>query len=398
MRIKAFADAARNYRSMIKKSLLELRFLVPVFFVLLALMLAVTMNPFNFLSANGVQWLSGEPGLYFNGRGMALTDRDISSNAYDAISVELWLQERRGSKNWGPKEIFSLYDGAASPSLLIGQWGGHIFLYSRYNVAEDTFWYKRFRSAERFPREKPHLVTVTFSGQEQALYIDGALQGKRILEKHAETEVSFSGRLLLGSSPAGNHGWRGEVRGLALYNTVLQQEEIALHSTVVRQKGMYGLAIDPDCLALYPFDEGSGNSAASVGDASPSLSIPSHTIAQLPTLFSLPHKDMRNTSLLGFPLHDFLNNILFFVPFGVMLALIVAHKYPVNSFALFVTVTTAGGLFSLTIELLQLSLPSRTAGIPDIISNMVGSGLGVFVLYVLQRKKGPLNGLDRSPS
>ncbi len=359
-------------------------------------MLAATLHPFNFLSANGVQWLSGEPGLYFNGRGMALTGRDISSNAYDAISVELWLQERQGSKNWGPKEIFSLYDGAASPSLLIGQWGGHIFLYSRYNVEEDTFWYKRFRSTKRFPREKPHLVTVTFSGQEQALYIDGALQEKRISERHAETKVSFSGRLLLGSSPACNNGWRGEVRGLALYNTVLQQEEIAHHHTVVRRKGMYGLAEDPDCLALYPFDEGSGNSAASVKDASPALSIPPHTIAQVSTLFSLPHKDMRKIHLLGFPLHDFLKNILFFLPFGLILALIVAQKYPLNSFALLLTVTAAGGLFSLTIELLQLFLPSRTAGIPDIISNMIGSGLGFFIVYALQRKKGPLNGPDES--
>jgi hypothetical protein len=383
---------------MIKKRLLELRFLVPVFFLLVALMLTVTMYPFNFFSPNGVQWLSHEPGLYFNGRGMALTGRDISNDAYDAVSVELWLQERRGSKNWGPKEIFSFYDGSASPSLLIGQWGGHIFLYSRYDAKEDILWYKRFRSTNRFPRGKPHLVTVTFSGKEKALYIDGALQEKRINEKHAETTISFTGRLLLGSSPAANHGWRGEVRGLALYNGVLRQEEILQHHAVVGQKGMSGLAEDPDCLALYPFDEGSGSNAASVVDASPPLYIPPHTIAQVPTLFSLPHKNMRKTPLLGFPLHDFLNNILFFIPFGVMLALIVAQKYPVNSFALLLIVAAAGGLFSLTIEFLQLFLPSRSAGIPDIISNMVGSGLGVFVMYVLKRKKGPLSWLDKSTS
>jgi VanZ family protein len=381
---------------MIKKSLLELQFLVPWFFVLVVLMLATTLHPFNFLSTNGVQWLSGEPGLYFNGRGMALTDRDFSSNAYDAISVELWMQERRGSKNWGPKEIFSLYDGAASPSLLVGQWGGHIFLYSRYNVDEDTFWYKRFRSTKRFPREKPHLVTVTFSGQEQALYIDGALQEKRIREKPAETEVSFSGRLLLGSSPAGNNGWRGEIRGLALYDSVLQQEEIVRHHTVVRRKGMYGLAEDPDCLVLYPFDEGSGNSTASVKDASPALSIPPHTIALVSTLFSLPHKNMRKIHLLGFPLHDFLKNILFFLPFGLILALIVQQKFPLNHFALLLTVAATGGLFSLTIEFLQLFLPSRSADMPDIISNMIGSGLGVFIVYVLQQKKWPRNGPDES--
>ena len=99
---------------------------------------------------------------------------------------------------------------------------------------------------------------------------------------------------------------------------------------------------------------------------------------------------MRKIHLLGFPLHDFLKNILLFLPFGLILTLIVTQKYPLNSFALLLTVTAAGGLFSLTIELLQLFLPSRTAEIPDIIGNMIGSGLGFFIVYVLQRKKGLL--------
>jgi hypothetical protein len=383
---------------MFNKKFLELRFLVPVLFLLMALMLVVTMYPFNFFSPNGVQWLSHEPGLYFNGRGMAFTGRDSAKDSYDAVSVELWLQERSGSKNWGPKEIFSFYDGSASPSLLIGQWGGHIFVYSRHDPKEDTLWYKRFRSKKRFQRGKPHLVTVTYSGQEKALYIDGALQEKRINDNPAETKVSFSGRLLLGSSPSGNNGWWGEIRGLALYNRVLPQDAILQHHAMVRQKGMYGLAEDPACLALYPFEEGSGSSAASIAGSPPSLYIPPHPMALITTLFDLPHKNMRATSLVGFPLHDFLNNILFFIPFGIMLALIVAQKYPVNSFTLFLTVTAAGGLFSLTIEFLQLFLLTRSAGISDIISNMVGSGLGVVVMYALKRKKWPLSWLDNSPS
>jgi glycopeptide antibiotics resistance protein len=102
--------------------------------------------------------------------------------------------------------------------------------------------------------------------------------------------------------------------------------------------------------------------------------------------------------LLGFPLHDFLKNILFFLPFGLILALIVQQKFPLNHFALLLTVAATGGLFSLTIEFLQLFLPSRSADMPDIISNMIGSGLGVFIVYVLQQKKWPRNGPDESPS
>ena len=161
---------------------------------------------------------------------------------------------------------------------------------------------------------------------------------------------------------------------------------------------MDGLAENPACLALYPFDEGSGSSAASIVGSPPSFYIPPHPMALITTLFDLPHTDMRATSLLGFPLHDFLKNIFFFFPFGVLLSYILSKNYTLDSFALFLIVTAAGGLFSITIEFLQLFLPSRTAGIPDIISNMIGSGLGVVVMYILNRKKRPPSRLDNSLS
>ena len=295
----------------------------------------------------------------------------------------LWLKERRGSKNWGPREIFSFYDGFTSPPLVIGQWGGRIFLYSRFEKNEGDKWYRLFRTTYRFPRGKPHLVTVTFGGGVKAIYIDGELKNKRKTEAHGAVNTEFCGNLMLGNSPSGWNGWWGEVKGLAIYNRVLPPEEILKHNSEVLQQGMRGLVETPGLLALYPFDEGGGITAESLVGESHHFSIPtSRTPLIRARMFHLPHKDMRIESL---PVGDFLRNIFGFVPFGILFATIILRKYTIGYLLTFIVVTLAGVLFSFTIEFLQLFLPTRISGITDIFGNIAGSGLGVLVAYLLNR-------------
>ena len=61
---------------MVNKEHLSLRFLLVAFFVLLAAMIFAGLYPFNFFPPNRVQWVPNEPGLYFDGAGIAYTDRD----------------------------------------------------------------------------------------------------------------------------------------------------------------------------------------------------------------------------------------------------------------------------------------------------------------------------------
>ena len=163
---------------MVNKENLSSRFLLVSFSVLLAAMIFIGLYPFNFFPPNRVQWVQNEPGLYFDGAGIAYTDRKEAISLKKAVSVELLIKERRGSKNWGPREIFSFYDGPVSPSLLVGQWDGRIFVYSRFEKNEEQNWYRLFLAKHRFPRGKAHLVTVTIDESEKAIYIDGQLPDK----------------------------------------------------------------------------------------------------------------------------------------------------------------------------------------------------------------------------
>ncbi len=180
------------------------------FLLLLSLMLSVTLYPYNFSpEATGATWLTEETGIYFNGEGIAYTKPGSKSPAYKQVSVELLLLERPGSKNWGPREIFSFYDGKANAPLLIGQWAGSIFLYSRFEVHSGNEWYKFFLSTKRLQKGKPQLLTVTFGYGEKKIYINGELvkTGKIITQQ--ASNIDISGRIILGNSPTNKNGWWG---------------------------------------------------------------------------------------------------------------------------------------------------------------------------------------------
>jgi VanZ family protein len=154
------------------------------------------------------------------------------------------------------------------------------------------------------------------------------------------------------------------------------------HSKKVFQEGMGGLAETPGCLALYPFDEGKGNTARSILNKPRPFSIPARLNSNSLSIRGLSHKDMRFS---GFKKADFLKNIAFFALFGTLLSAIILKKYATGYFATFLLVALAGGLLSCVIEGFQLFLPSRSPGIADILSNIIGSGLGMLITLIIPR-------------
>lgn len=369
---------------MVNKEPLSLRFLLAAFFLILAGMIFLGLYPFNFFPPNGVRWLPNKPGLYFDGAGIAYTDRRESISIKKALSIELLLRERPDSKNWGPREIFSFYDGAHSPSLLVGQRSGRIFIYSRFEKNEGHKWYRRFRTKHRFPRGTAHLVTITFDKKEKAIYLDGQLSDRKNVKLKDGTHIEFSGSFLLGNSYSGNNGWMGEIQGLAIYNRILLPDEIVTHRRDISKKGMIGLAETPGCSALYPFDEREGNTAKSISNKPRPFTIPVSMHALPLTILSLPYNDMRSH---GVDKADFLENIVFFVPFGILLTAIMLKKYRNSYFSIFLTVTLAGALLSIGIEASQLFLPTRYSGMADIVSNILGNGFGMLATFTVLKQK-----------
>lgn len=362
------------------------QFLFFYFLLLVSLMLAVTLYPYNFSPpANGPEWLTNESGIYFNSSGIAYTDKGQLIPSEKQVTIELWLKERSDSKNWGPRDIFSFYDGKPSPPLLIGQYAGHIYLFSRFELSNGEKWYNIFQSQKRFERGKPHLVAVTFGDGEKAIYIDGELENKNKIDVKHKADIHLSGRLVIGNSPKNKKGWWGEIKGLAIYNRILSLNEIKRHSSEVPLFGMRKLAEASGSVALYTFEEGDGNKINSItGDQRP-FCIPARKFAIPDTIFHLPFDDMRIESIFAFNmLKDFLPNIFFFLPYGVLLSIILIRTYQISYFYCFFIVILTGGLFSFSVEFAQLFFPTRTSGMSDVLSNTLGSGLGFLVACSLK--------------
>jgi glycopeptide antibiotics resistance protein len=85
-----------------------------------------------------------------------------------------------------------------------------------------------------------------------------------------------------------------------------------------------------------------------------------------------------------FLLIDVLGNILVFIPLGIGLAGIVYSNNPWQTIR---RATLGGFLVSLTIELTQLTIPSRATDVDDLIFNTVGTMLGAIIFIAVQQTK-----------
>lgn len=337
-------------------------------------MLFITLYPLNFCPENGVHWISGGTGLYFDGQGMAYTDPVFFSGDFSApaaISIELCLKERKDSKNWGARDIFSFYDKSAKPSLLISEWGGKIYLRSRFEKNNDLYSLKKDTRSSHFSRGKLHFVTVTFDNIEKVIYIDGMLIEKKETALQKGNFEGFAGRLLLGNSHQANRGWMGELRGLALYDRVLDAKEVAHNYAISRQEGMQVLIDTPGLKMLYPFNEGPGNIAHNIVDDSLSVHVPLKCISFKETFYHIP----------DYWIGDFILNIIFFIPLGSVLVLIYNHRGITNPTIGIISVIFTCGLLSLCIEISQLYMPGRAPSIMDVMSNMAGAMFGSISIH-----------------
>lgn len=351
-----------------------------VLVVMLVLMYAITTYPYDLFVTNDVQWIENANGIYFNGEAIAATPECRSTAIEQAISVQLLLKERYGSKNWGPRYIFSLYRGPGNPSLVIGQWAGKIFAYSKYIDIGNKKYYQAFSADERLSLNKPQLVTLTIGPQEMILYINGDPVKKQSTSAQNPHALQFDGRCLLGNSPRGNQGWWGEILGLAVYARQLSGPEIRHQCRIIMDDGIDAPASAEGLRALYRFDEGKGRHADSRTENTCRFYFPKTRYSLAGTLMNHPAIDIHSDTLSRV---DFLLNIIFFIPFGVLLFMLLSSYALRGSICL--CMIAAGALFiSLSIEVMQLYILTRVATIVDIASNLSGAIIGGLLAWIRQ--------------
>ena len=183
---------------------------------------------------------------------------------------------------------------------------------------------------------------------------------------------NFTGRLVIADSPTVNDSWSGQIMGLAIYERQLTASQIVRHYGDWTKNQRPTLAEDEAPVALYLFNEGKGRIVHNQLDSTTDLTIPSYYFALRPSVLVAFWREYKPTWSYWL---DVGINIAGFIPFGFCIVAYLSSVRRINRAAAITVIL--GFTVSLTIETLQAYLPMRSSGMTDLITNTLGTAIGV---------------------
>jgi VanZ family protein len=337
------------------------------------ILLVAGLWPFNPFPENQVTWLRTDKALEFGGHAVALSSHSVPavhSNGRAFCSLEIRLQPRFPYlNNSGTLLVFYTPENPLQFRLM--QYRDELLVRRDYRNDKNQVKTVEIELEHVFTGNEPVSFAVTSGPAGSVAYRNGVPVGTSTrmgLSCH-----DFSGQLVLGNSPVSDDPWQGKLYGLAIYDRELTPEEVWRDSAA----GVAEEARQPDekerVIARYGFAEGSGKIVHNTAGPAPDLYIPD--------VFRILHKKFlmspSEESQDKLELRDILINIVGFIPFGFLLFAYLSWHTWWNR-AAFLTILT-GAAMSLTIEVLQVFIPARSSGITDIITNTLGTFLGVLL-------------------
>jgi hypothetical protein len=332
--------------------------------------LAAGLRPFH-APRNEVSWLSQRNGLLFGEYGSIVSAGTFKANrsqADSSCSLEIWLEPSRVDSS-GTILAFYWRESRVVPFALRQSLGDLVL----QRTSQDQFHHAtktKIYVDDVFSHPKPVVVTISSGESGTTVYADGALVRKSPNFRFSSGDLT--GQFIVGNSPVMTDNWSGQLRGLAIYSRELSAGDVSEHYANFTKRKQTELAKSEGAVALYLFSEGNGNVVQNQVDSATDLLIPERFFV-LREQFLEPFREefyggwsyWRNISI----------NIAGFIPLGFFfsayLSLARRTAYPA-------VVTIALGLFvSLTIEVLQAFLPTRESGMTDLITNTLGTAVGV---------------------
>ena len=314
---------------------------------------------------NGVSWLPGEDGVRLSGRSTLWSSASFPASGFEetSCSLELWLQpaltpDSNTILSFSTPENPLQLTVHQYASLLIVQTGTPHRRAPNSTIGTDNMLHQG----------TPVFATIAWGANGTVMYSNGTIA--RTFPRH-RVPSGCSGQIVLGTSPVKDGSWHGQIRGLALYRQELTLDQVRRHYQTWTTQGRPDLDGD-QILALYLFNEHSGNVVHNAMPGGPDLYIPGR--------YGLVHQTFLEPFWEEYKprwsyVKDILINIAGFMPLGFVFYAYWTSVRPIRRAAL---ITTALGLaVSLTIEILQSLIPTRDSGTTDLMTNTLGTYLGV---------------------
>jgi hypothetical protein len=322
---------------------------------------------------NQVNWLTNENGLHFGKHGSIVSSGLFhlgNSDGEGSCSIEMWTEPEVSN---GMQAILGFYDARRSMvSFLIGQYFDALMVDRTVKDQQNHSKKSRFGVRGVFRQGRRVFVTVTTSRRNTSVYVDGALA--EVFPNAIFSINDLNGQIVIANSPIVNDSWSGRVLGLAVYNQELTSAQVAKHYSEWMTIQRPVIAENETPIALYLFNEHSGNIVHNHSGPAPDLLIPQrYFILHAPLLRPLWQEFRPSLSYF----EDVGINLLGFVPLGFAFC---AYWSSIAQIKRPLLLTMALGLaVSLTIEVLQAFLPTRSSGTTDLITNGLGSVFGAII-------------------
>jgi VanZ family protein len=335
----------------------------------LCTVLALGLWPFH-SPENTVSWLPNRNGLRFGDHGTVFSSRSLPAmypQDSPEGSLEIWLQPHR---IWDSGTFLAFYRSRNRFQFSLRQSQADLLVrtdtgdgYSGAKTAD-------FYVDDVFLKGQPVFITVTSGKQEVCVYTDGVLVARQ--RGFPLSARKFTGGLVLADSIGQPDNWSGQLLGLAIYHVQLTAEQVFQNYAFWRQNSQPKLVDYEHPVALYLFDERVGRVVRDKASSGIELFIPEK--------YQVLHKIVLEPVWNEFQMSRSywsaaLKNVVGFIPFGFCFYTYLATVRPVRRLTL-ITVAV-GATVSLTIEILQVFLPTRDSGTTDLITNTLGTWVGV---------------------
>jgi hypothetical protein len=318
---------------------------------------------------NQVRWLNGANGLLFKRHGSI-----VSADAFTAdpsqdkagCSLEIWLEPNRVDSS-GTILAFYRPESRSVPFALRQSLADLVILRTGQNSPHNLGKPKIYIN-DLFRHRQLVLVTIVSGESGTSVYADGSLVRK--VSNFRFSSGDLTGRLIAGNSPTTTDNWSGHLRKIAIYQRQFSAAEISEHSASLAKGTQPGLT-QSTVVALYLFDEGSGNVVHNRADPATDLLIPERFFILHPQFLENPRSEFR-------PDWNYWKNVGIniggFIPLGFFFFAYLSTLRKMKQ-AMAITIVL-GFAVSLTIEVLQAFLPTRDSGMTDLVTNTFGTALG----------------------
>lgn len=335
-----------------------------------------TLWPFDFCPGNDVKWVQDVTGVRFSGNGVILSKTPLGRSVVgpaSSCSFEILLRPARiTSKSLGT--IVSFYSASTSSELMFFRQGDNFEMSRGFLNGLKQSKSPRFGVRNIFENGKLLLLTITSGRDGTTIYKNG--EQTRIVPQFqfAFSAADLTGQIILGTSAIHYFPYSGEILGLAIYGRELTQEEVRRDFETWTSERALAPRTRPGALAVYSFDEGTGNLIHSAVGSAPDLKIPRQFAVPHKPFLESPSEEVRYEP--GYAL-DVAENVLGFMPLGFIFCMYFATRQNLRNSALYATLVS--GALSLAVEIAQFYVPPRGSNITDIITNTAGAALGALL-------------------